>query len=329
MVRGMTVDELLAAQDGVISRRQVLEAGEKDRDIKRRLARREWARIHPGVYVDHTGPPTWNQLAWAAVLFYWPAALEGGSSLHASRLRGYEPRVGAPISVCVDRTRTVNRRVGITVYQLARVDTLCQMRSSPPRQRLEHALLSVASRKKRLDASVAILADAVQAGCTRPDRLRAALKDRPKLRHRALLLDVLADVDDGVRSVLEHRYLRSVERAHGLPRGRRQQPWVLAGRRGYPDVEYKKMMVLVHLDGRIGHSESLDRWADFDRDLAGFVESVLSVRVGWRQVLDPCRLAASIGALLGRRGWSGQVQLCGPVCTAISTPGVEFAVQTN
>jgi hypothetical protein len=329
MVRVMNVQEVLLSQDGVIARFQVLAAGESSRDIKRRLERREWSRVHPGVYVNHTGPPTWNQLAWAAVLFYWPAALEGSSALNAYGVRGHKPREGAPISVCVDRTRTVRRRVGITVYQLANVEALCKTHMAPPRQSLEHALLGVASRKRRLDASVATLADAVQDGRTTATRLRTAVALRPKLRHRRLFREVLGDVDAGVRSVLEYRYLKSVEQAHRLPRGERQQSWVLGGKRGYPDVEYEDMNVLVHLDGRIGHTDSLDRWADFDRDLAGFVDSVISVRVGWGQVLDPCRLAASIAALLQKRGWSGHPQPCSPVCTTISTPGVEIVVQTS
>jgi hypothetical protein len=203
------------------------------------------------------------------------------------------------------------------------------MHLSPPRQSLEHALLSEAARKKRLDASIAVLADAVQDGRTTAGRLLEALADRPKLRHHRMLGDVLADVGDGVRSVLEHRYLKAVELAHGLPRGERQRPWVLGGKRGWPDVEYKDLKVLVHLDGKVGHSDALDRWADFERDLAGFVDSVITIRIGWRQVLDPCRLAGSVAALLKQRGWKGHLRECGPICTAISTPGVEFAVQTR
>lgn len=325
----MNIKELLLAQDGVISRQQALEAGGTDSDIKRRLRRREWATIHPGVYVNHNGPPTWNQLAWAAVIFYWPAALEGSSALHAYKVRGHDPRDGAPISVCVDRTRTVRRRVGITVYQLAGVDALCKMGLSPPRQSLEHALLSVASRKKRLDASVAVVADAVQDGRTKPDRMREALRLRPKLRHRALLREVLSDVDDGVRSVLEQRYMKAVERAHGLPRGARQKLWVLDGKRGYPDVAYEEFNVLVQLDGKVGHSDSLDRWADFDKDIAGLIDSIVTLRVGWGQVLDGCRLAASVGALLRQRGWIGRPQPCSPVCTAFFPPDGQDAVQTT
>jgi hypothetical protein len=325
----MSIQEILEQQDGVISRRQVREAGGTDADIERRLSRREWARIHPGVYVNHTGPPTWNQLAWAAVLYYWPASLAGPSALHASKVRGYEPREGAPIHVCVDRTRTITRRVGVVVYQVARSESLCKLNLSPPRQSIEHALLDVASRKKRLEGSIAVLADAVQDGRTTSERLLAALGERPKLRHRALLRGVLGEVEEGVRSVLEHRYLRSVERAHGLPRAKRQQPFVLAGKRGYPDVEYVGLGVLMQLDGRIGHTDSLDKWADLERDLAGVVAEILTLRVGWAQVLDPCRLAAIVGAILRQRGWTGEVQPCGPICTALSAPGAEDAVQTG
>jgi len=325
----MTIRELLEQQDGVIARRQVREAGETDADIERRISRREWARIHPGVYVNHTGPPTWNQLAWAAVLYYWPAALAGPSALHAHRVRGYEPRDGGPVHVCVDRSRTVTRRVGIVVHQIARSETLCKMLMRPPRQSVEHALLDVASRKKRLEGSIAVLADAVQDGRTTTARLLEALRERSKLRHRALLRGVLGDVEEGVRSVLEHRYFRSVERAHGLPPGARQQPLVMAGKRGYPDVAYLGFGVLVQLDGRIGHTDSLDKWADLDRDLVGVIVEILTLRVGWAQVLDPCRLAGIVGRILQRRGWTGTVQTCGPKCTALSAPGAEDAVQTG
>jgi hypothetical protein len=201
------------------------------------------------------------------------------------------------------------------------------MQMSPPRQTLEHALLGVASRKKRLEGSIAVLADAVQAGRTTGDRLRGALKDRPKLRHRAMLREVLGDVGTGVRSVLEYRYLRLVEQAHGLPAGQRQVPLVLAGERGYPDVEYVGFGVLVQLDGKIGHTDSLDRWADLDRDIAGLVACILTLRVGWAQVLDPCRLAAAVGAILQQRGWEGQIRPCGPKCTAFESASDLDAVQ--
>ncbi|MGZ8738498.1 MAG: type IV toxin-antitoxin system AbiEi family antitoxin domain-containing protein, partial [Nocardioides sp.] len=53
--------EVMLRQDGVVSRLQARDGGLTDADIRRLLRRREWARVHPGVFVNHTGPTTWQQ----------------------------------------------------------------------------------------------------------------------------------------------------------------------------------------------------------------------------------------------------------------------------
>ncbi len=77
------LSEWLDRQDQVVSRRQVLACGGNDAQIERLIRRREWARVHRGVYVTHTGPLSWSQRAWAAVLFHDPSALDGRSALAA------------------------------------------------------------------------------------------------------------------------------------------------------------------------------------------------------------------------------------------------------
>lgn len=57
------LQELMREQDGVVSRRQVLLCGGDDNDIECRLRSRQWATLHRGVYVDHTGVPSWTQRA--------------------------------------------------------------------------------------------------------------------------------------------------------------------------------------------------------------------------------------------------------------------------
>jgi hypothetical protein len=54
-------------------------------------------RVHPGVYVNHNGPLTWEQRAWCAVLVHWPAALARESALPS-------PAEDGPIHVAVDRS---------------------------------------------------------------------------------------------------------------------------------------------------------------------------------------------------------------------------------
>ena len=69
------VTELLEKQSGVVARHQLVGPDEHLGDVQRRLRRREWVRLLPGVFVDHTGEPTWLQRAWAGVLAFGAVAL--------------------------------------------------------------------------------------------------------------------------------------------------------------------------------------------------------------------------------------------------------------
>jgi hypothetical protein len=308
----IAIAELLALQSGVISRRQVVAAGGVDHDIARLLRRRIWARIHDGVYVDHTGEPTWEQRAWAAVLYYWPAVLDGASALAAYGVRTTVTSLSR-IEVAIDRTRSVAEAEGITVMRLADFDSPAQMNLCPPRVRVEHALLTVASRLPE-EGAVGVLADACQRRHTTPDRLVDALRRRPRLSHRRLLLSILEDVASGAYSVLERRYLLRVERPHGLPTGARQRRVKVGRRVHYRDVEYVDLDTTVELDGRLGHEAASDRWADLDRDIDVAVRGGLTLRISWRQVLSPCRLAAAVVRILVARGWTGLPRSCRPGC---------------
>lgn len=140
------------------------------------------------------------------------------------------------------------------------------------------------------------------------------LSHHPRLKHRRFLLEVLEDVATGAYSVLEHRYLTRVERPHGLPTARRQRR-VRPGRSAaYRDVEYTIIGLVVELDGQLGHELALDRWDDFDRDIASLVAGDTTVRVGWGQVLEPCRLAFSIARIMRALGWRGRPHPCRRGC---------------
>ena len=309
------IDQLLRRQHGVISRRQVLRCGGAEPDIARMLRRRAWARAHPGVFVDHTGPLTWEQRAWSALLFAWPAALDATAALRAHGLKG--PLRGgdaADIEVVIEHRRRVRPPSGVRVRRIPAFDEVVLANLSPPRVRVEHAVLAVASRAGSDDAAVAAIADACQSGATTAGRLADRLRTMTRLPRRALLLELLNDVADGAFSALERRYLNRVERAHGLPRARRQQRIDNEAGVTYRDAEYVDQLVVVELDGRLGHDWNSDRWSDLHRDLAAALSGAMTVRFGWRQVLEPCRLAGSIARILQGRGWSGVPTRCGPDC---------------
>ncbi len=111
-----------------------------------------------------------------------------------------------------------------------------------------------------------------------------------------------------MHSPLELNYARDVERAHGLPRGKRQ----LRSRRGsyYRDVTYEEFQLIVELDGRLGH-DGLGRFRDMRRDNLAILMGQLTLRYGWFDVVDrPCQVAWEVAAVLAARGWTAVPSRC-------------------
>ncbi|OBB21274.1 hypothetical protein A5761_04050 [Mycolicibacterium setense] len=302
----MDVDDVLGQQDGVIARRQALAAGLAEHEIRRLLRRNEWARVHAGVYVDHTGPLTWSQRAWAAVLYAAPAALCFESALRPDAL---------PIHVAVARQRSMLAEpAGVRIHRVAHLDERVLWNLSPPRMRYEEAAVDVACHAaSELDA-IAVLANACQSRRTTARRLLHTLDDRGRVRRRRWLRAVLVDIADGTCSVLEHGYLVRVERPHGLPRAIRQKRSASSVGVCYRDAEYGERLV-VELDGRVFHDSATRRDADFERDLDAAVDGRSTVRLSYGQVFDrPCQTAAKIALVLQRYGIAVSGHPCGPGC---------------
>lgn len=149
---------------------------------------------------------------------------------------------------------------------------------------------------------------------TRPQCLAAGMTDpaiewrRSRHRARDLLLMVLGDVAEGAESAMEVRYVRDVERAHGLPSGRRQHSTRSDGS-ALHDICYLEQRVLVELDGRLGHDGPEARVKDGIRDRRGATTGSLTIRAFWRDVAGhPCELAIDAGAVLSTRGWVDRVR---------------------
>lgn len=301
----------LTAQSGVINRRQLTSYGLAPHDVRRLLRRRDLVPLHPGVYVDHTGEPTWHQRAWGAVLLHPPAALWGPSVLRA--LARTPPRDDSgPVHVAVESHRHMKAVPGVVVHRTVDLRERVHARSAPPRMRTEEAVLDVAAVATDELAAIAALTDAVQQKLVKPWQLTRALRERARITRRDLLVAVVKDLAEKTDSVLEHRYLTHVERPHGLPRGQRQVS--LPGSSAVHDVVYDDPCVVVELDGRAHHSSHHQRSKDLDRDTTALLADHVTVRLGWSQVVgEPCRTASRVAALLAARGWVGSIRRC-PRC---------------
>lgn len=289
-------------QHGVVTYDQLVAGGWDWPAIRRAVRRRELVRVHPRVYVDHTGPLTAEQRAWAAVLHAQPAALCLG------------PASGRPnsgdVHVAVERSRRLDAPQGVVLHRVVGVEQMIRANTSPPRLALEHSLLPAIGRAADEGEVLALLTDQVgRSGVTAP-LVRRAIGLHRRLRFKRLVLALLDDIENGTESVLEHGYLTRVERAHGLPAPVRQ------ARRGSErrDMDYVDFALVVELDGRLH-----DTWAagnrDAARDLADIRSGQTVLRLRWRQVMvESCATAASIEAILIQRGWTGTARPCSPGC---------------
>ena len=217
------------------------------------------------------------------------------------------------IHVAVDRHRKVVAPDGVQVHRMVGLQERALWNLGPPRLRYEEAALDVALDAGSDFEALAVLASVCQSRRTTARRLLAAVSARHRVPRRAWLAGVLSDVADGTCSVLEHGYLTRVERAHDLPRARRQVRNLSSTGVVYRDVDYGELVV--ELDGRLFHDSTAQRDRDFERDLDAAVDGRSTVRLSYGQVIHrPCSTAGRLGALLTARGWPGTPRPCGPDC---------------
>jgi hypothetical protein len=303
------VADLLAQQDGVVTRRQLLDAELTQAHVDTLLRRRELVVVHPGVYLTHTGAPTWSQRSWAAILYAGRSALHLESAVHRP---GKHPAPKGPIDVAVDWSRRVAPQRGLIIHRVRELEDKVQWNLSPPRVRLEVAAVEVAHRADDDLAAISALAAVVGSRRTVASRLQVEIERRGRLRRRGLLTSLLADLERGTHSVLEHGYLTRVLRPHGLPDPTAQQA-VVPGEGGteYRDAAHADLDLSVELDGQL-HDASDARDDDADRDLDDLARGKVTPRLRYRQVFaTPCRTASRLAVLFRLRGWEGAPDACG------------------
>lgn len=310
----------ISGQSGLVTRRQALASGLSRKAIEWRLARGRWTVQHPGVYLTTPGRDDWELRAVAALLYAGSGAvLCGRSAGHVWGLVKPEP---ATIEVAVPARRLVRPQQGLLVVRGRHTVERTHPTEWPHRLDAPHTVWDL-SAGQELDRAVALAAKAVDLGITTTERLRATLQDRTRHRHRVVLLEALTDVEAGAESPAEVRYVRDVERAHGLPAGTVQKPTGDGRRR---DVEYEELGVIVEVDGRLAHDGWAARQRDGRRDRKALVSGRVTVRCHWTDLVSgPCELAADVAAILEERGWPGEPRPCRRKSCDLRRPGAQPA----
>jgi hypothetical protein len=308
-----TLRNLARRQSGVVSRPQALKAGLSSGMIKFRVNSGRWRQLHPGIYAIFTGDPGRTAQLWAAVLSAGTGAMLSHET--AAGLQRLTDKPTGTIHVTVPGQRHIAAIAGVSLHRSGRAAAAVQRDSNPPRTKVEETVLDLTQTAANFDDVCGWVTRAFARELTDEERLRAAMRQRGRLRWRADLHELIAAAASGDHSVLEYRYERDVERAHGLPEPVRQAPFTGPdGRRGRRDRLYRDYRVVVELDGRLAHPAE-DQWRDKDRDNNAALGGYQSLRYGWAHVRwHPCATALQVARVLRVQGWDGWPRPCSPGC---------------
>ena len=303
--------DLLRGQRGVLTRAQALDAGLTGKAIEVKLRSGRWQRLQTGVYATFSGEPPRDSWLWAVLRAGPGAAL---SHQTAAELYGLLTVPAPVIHVTVPGSRRIRRPPGMVVHYSGRLGRSRHPMLTPPRTRIEDTVLDLIEVSPSLDDAVSLVLRASASRRTKPERILAAMQRRARMPRRTALLQALGAAEDGAHSLLEFRYITRVERPHGLPPPRRQNPVRRSGRSQYQDLSYDDHALVVELDGREAHPEWF-RWADIRRDNANAATGQVTLRYGWDDVAErPCQTALEIAATLREHGWTGALRRCGSRC---------------
>jgi hypothetical protein len=277
-----------------------------------------WQLLLPRVYVVFSGPIPLVTRQHASLLYAGPGSTLSHESAGAMQRLCREPSV---IQLSVPYARQVGAQPGLAIHRSRTlVGEDVHPVFTPRRTRIERTVLDLLDSRTSADSALGLVADSLRDRATTPERIRAALEQRPRTRWRRVVLDALPDLRAGAQSPLELRDA-TLRRRHGLPMGERQLERLNDGTE-HLDVIIEKWGVHVELDGRLGHDRAREIWRDMKRDNASEVARLRQLRYGWADMFDrPCDVAIQQAVILRQQGWPDVFRRC-RACPAILPAGL-------
>ena len=194
---------------------------------------------------------------------------------------------------------------------------------APPRTRVEETVLDLIDVRAELRRGVRLDLPGHRAQADHGGASARGVAARSRVRWRREVELALGYAEGGALSVLEYRYVRGVERAHGLPMASRQARVRQATGNRYLDNLYVAYRACVEIDGTAAHPAD-EQWRDKGRDRWNAVhEGIETIRVGVLDLISKerqCRTAADVARWLSGRG-PAVGRPCGPGCP-VSLVGV-------
>lgn len=300
------VRRLLDCQDGVIAVGQAVAAGLSDKAVRDQVRAGRWQVMHRGVYAGFTGKPGRAAELRGALLRAGPEAVLSHQT--AAEAWGLVDGVSPVIHVTVPHGRTPDRYeriAGVVIHQSRSLGRTRHPALTPPRTRVEETVLDLVDSARDFDEAYTWICRAIGRRRTTATRIRTALTARSRVRWRREVELALGHVNAGALSVLELRYVRGVERPHGLPVARRQARVSQGTGNRYLDNLHTEYRACVEIDGAAAHPQD-EQWRDKDRDRWNAVhERIDTIRIGVPDLASrerQCLTAADVARWLSGRG---------------------------
>lgn len=281
-------------QSGVLTRRQLRVCGFDWDRVDAGLSSKRWRSFGRNVVVLDNAPLSPEQRLWVAVLLPGKlCALAGPSAAAEAGLEGFET---AQVHIVVPHGTHTAVPSWIKLHESRRFTAAdVEPDKAPPRTLFARSVIDTATWSRSPRRACAVLCAAVQQRLTTPGRLAAELASAGRIRHVAIIREVLGDIAGGAHTLAEIDLGKLARRA-GLDPPRRQSfrrdP---DGGARHLDAEFDLpdgSLLVVEVDGR-GHLE-VRKWMD---DLGRQNEVVidgrtvlrfasLTIRLDEQQVID-------------------------------------------
>jgi len=253
---------LAAAQEGVISRRQLLALGYDWTYVRRRIDSERWASRTEYVVSTTTGPPSWRQRVWTGVLHAGGDAIVGG--LTALEWHGLRNWHRDEVTILVDDDLSFEPIEGVNFFRTRRPRALLRNpRLELPIATVEAAALLFGGYERSARTAQGLLAAVVQQRLTTAQRLLAEVEALRPLRRAKLFRRVLLEIAGGSQSLAEIDVIRFCRRFN-LPKPNRQvRRRDASGRLRFTDCEWllpNGTVLVLEVDGAF-HME-VEHWED-------------------------------------------------------------------
>lgn len=279
------VAELMAQQNGVISRRQALRLGATDGFVRARVFNGNWFEMSSGVYASASSPASWERRLRAAVLAHPAALVAGMSAAYLHRFEGVgqiRPEVLIPYGgnnrSSIARVIRARHFANVAATQIdgfhctSIAETILTLSMRLPKSDIERYIDDqVASRKLNVDDFHPIL-----------DRLEFA-RQRGLRPLRRTIAARASDAYQPPTTELERLLYRLLDHP-ALPAYQRQVPFAYPALDATVDAYIDEWMMIVEGDGRRWHNRQRDHDRDRERDNAALAAGFVVVRLTWKML---------------------------------------------